>query len=179
MSTPTGGHDDPNQGWQGNTPPPPPPPAGTAYGQPPAGYAEPQPGLGQPYGGGPVLAGFWIRFAGAVIDAILLSIVAAILGLLVTLNTFQERQGLSLVLGAAYFTYLHGSTGQSLGQKLCAIRVVDEQAGGGIDYVRAFIRWLVSLVSGFVILLGYLWMLWDPKKQTWHDKAARTLVVKT
>ena len=29
-----------------------------------------------------------------------------------------------------------------------------------------------------VILLGFLWMLWDPRKQTWHDKAARSLPVK-
>jgi len=48
-----------------------------------------------------------------------------------------------------------------------------------IGYGRAFVRWLVSLVSGFVILIGYLWMLWDSEKQTWHDKAANSVVVPT
>jgi uncharacterized RDD family membrane protein YckC len=28
-----------------------------------------------------------------------------------------------------------------------------------------------------VFLLGYLWMLWDSEKQTWHDKAANAVVV--
>jgi uncharacterized RDD family membrane protein YckC len=26
--------------------------------------------------------------------------------------------------------------------------------------------------------VGLLWMLWDPNKQTWHDKVAKTYVVK-
>jgi uncharacterized RDD family membrane protein YckC len=125
------------------------------------------------------VAGFWIRFAGAFIDGILLSIVAFIVGSLIGMNTINERQVVSSLLGAVYFTYFHASTGQSLGQKLVNIKVVDEETGGTVDYVRAFIRWLVSIVSGLAILLGYLWMLWDPKKQTWHDKAAKTLVIKT
>jgi uncharacterized RDD family membrane protein YckC len=29
-----------------------------------------------------------------------------------------------------------------------------------------------------VLGLGYLWAFWDPKKQTWHDMAAGTVVVK-
>jgi uncharacterized RDD family membrane protein YckC len=37
----------------------------------------------------------------------------------------------------------------------------------------------VSIVSAIVFLLGYLWMLWDPEKQTWHDKAAGSVVVPT
>lgn len=183
MTTPTGGSDDPNQGWSQPTAPgggmPPPPPA---QGYSPPGYDQPaQPGYGQPYGaptGGGALAGFWIRFAAAIIDAILLSIVAFVLGLVTGMDGMNDRNVLSSLIGAVYFTYFHGSSGQSLGQKLVSIKVVDEANGGPIDYVRAFIRWLVSIVSGIVILLGYLWMLWDPKKQTWHDKAARTLVVK-
>jgi uncharacterized RDD family membrane protein YckC len=29
-----------------------------------------------------------------------------------------------------------------------------------------------------VVLLDVLWMLWDPKNQTLHDKVAKTLVIK-
>jgi uncharacterized RDD family membrane protein YckC len=36
----------------------------------------------------------------------------------------------------------------------------------------------MKLVSGVALGLGYLWMLWDPNKQTWHDKVAKTYVVK-
>lgn len=172
MSTPTEGGGS-NQGW--STSPPPPPPPGSA--QP--DYSQVEPNYGQPYPGAAptALAGFWIRFAGAFIDGIILGIVAAIIGALLGMGS-TTRSGLSTLLGAVYFTYFHASTGQSVGQKLVGIKVVDADTGGTIDYGRAFIRWLVSIVSGAVIALGYLWMLWDPKKQTWHDKAARSLVVK-
>lgn len=125
------------------------------------------------------MAGFGIRLVGAIIDSILLGIVAFLLGMVIGMDTVNERNLLSTLLGAIYYTYFHGSSGQTLGQKVVNIKVVDEASGGNIDYVRAFIRWLVSIVSGLVIGLGYFWMLWDPKKQTWHDKASRALVVKT
>jgi uncharacterized RDD family membrane protein YckC len=120
-------------------------------------------------------AGFWRRFVGWLIDAIILGIVNAIL-----------RSGLSsgtgLVLGLVvdliYFTALiGGNRGQTVGQMAMGIRVIDFTTGGPIGYGRALIRWLVSIVSGVVILIGYLWMLWDREKQCWHDKAANDVVV--
>jgi uncharacterized RDD family membrane protein YckC len=50
---------------------------------------------------------------------------------------------------------------------------------GPIGYPRAALRWLVSIPSALVIFVGYLWMLWDGEKQTWHDKAAGSVVVLT
>src|SRR5687768_7926348 len=174
MSTPYGGGDPdagaPTSGDGGFSTSPPPPPQD---------YGQVQPTYGAPGAPTAAIAGFGIRLVGAIIDGILLAIVAFILGMIVGMTTNSGRQLLSYAIGAIYFTYFHGSTGQSLGQKIVNIKVVDEETGGNIDYVRAFIRWLVSIVSGLVILLGYLWMLWDPKKQTWHDKASRALVVKT
>jgi uncharacterized RDD family membrane protein YckC len=32
-------------------------------------------------------------------------------------------------------------------------------------------------VSGAVVLIGFLWMIWDREKQTWHDKAAGSVVI--
>ena len=120
-------------------------------------------------------AGFWRRFAAAFIDGILLGIVSWILSQI--LGT--SGSVLTLLVGIAYYTYFHGKTGQTPGDAALSIRVVDKAGGGSIGYGRAFVRWLVSLVSGFVLLLGYLWMLWDGEKQTWHDKAANAVVVPT
>ncbi len=58
------------------------------------------------------------------------------------------------------------------------MRVVDVDSGELIGYGRAFGRSLVSIVSGLVIGIGYLWMLWDPRKQTWHDKAVGSVPVR-
>ena len=35
-----------------------------------------------------------------------------------------------------------------------------------------------AFISGNFLLLGYLWSLWDDRKQTWHDKVVSSVVVK-
>jgi len=35
------------------------------------------------------------------------------------------------------------------------------------------------MISGQIFYLGYLWMLWDDKQQTWHDKVVGSIVVRT
>jgi len=118
-------------------------------------------------------AGFWRRFAGSVVDGIVVGIVDTVFRLLLG--------DVGAVLGAiasfAYYTWFHGRTGRTPGNAVFGMRVVDVDTGEVIGYGRAFVRCLVSIVSGLVIMLGYLWMLWDPRDQTWHDKAARSVPV--
>ena len=85
----------------------------------------------------------------------------------------------ALVISLGYYTYFHGKTGQTPGDAVMSIRVVDFRDGTGepIGYGRALGRALMSIVSALVFLLGYLWMLWDSEKQTWHDKVAGSVVV--
>ena len=121
-------------------------------------------------------AGFWRRFAAALIDGIILGIVQAILGAL--LDSAGALYAISTVIGWAYGTILEGGPrGQTVGKMALGIRVIDFNAGGSIGYGRALVRQLVKIVSGLVILLGYLWMLWDRENQCWHDKAANDVVV--
>ena len=121
-------------------------------------------------------AGFWRRFVASIIDGILLNIVSWILSAILGTG---PGYGIGVLITIGYYTYFHGSTGQTPGDAALSIRVVDKDGGAPIGYGRAFVRWLVSLISGAVILLGYLWMLWDSEKQTWHDKAANSVVVPT
>jgi uncharacterized RDD family membrane protein YckC len=137
----------------------------------------PPPQTAPPYNGGASgpRAGFWRRFAGAFIDGILLAVVS---GIIRAALSSGAGSGIGFVISAAYFTAMIGSTrGQTLGQMALGIRVIDFNSGGPIGYGRAFVRWLVSIVSGIVILLGYFWMLWDKERQCWHDKAANDVVV--
>ena len=86
----------------------------------------------------------------------------------------------SLALGIGYSIYFIGSpSGQTIGMKAMSIRAIDAQNGGRVDYGRGVVRYLVAILSGLALLIGYFWMLWDPRKQTWHDKAAGTVVVPT
>lgn len=123
-------------------------------------------------------AGFWRRLGAAVIDAIIIGIVEAIVAAVIGR---AAGYGIGFVFGAAYFTFFHGRTGQSPGDAALGLKVIDFRGGTvqPIGYARALFRWFISIFSGVVILIGYLWMLWDPEKQTWHDKAAGSVVVRT
>jgi uncharacterized RDD family membrane protein YckC len=80
-------------------------------------------------------------------------------------------------LGAAYFVYMEGgASGQTIGKRVMGIRVMDQHTGDPIGYVRAFVRYIGRIVSAVFIYIGYLWMLWDPEKQCWHDKFASDVV---
>jgi uncharacterized RDD family membrane protein YckC len=86
-----------------------------------------------------------------------------------------------VALGAAvlYYTTMIGKTGQTIGKKATSVRVVDATSGAPIGNGRALGRFLFAgFISGNVCALGYLWALWDPRKQTWHDKVVSSVVVK-
>jgi uncharacterized RDD family membrane protein YckC len=120
-------------------------------------------------------AGFWRRFAGAFIDGIVVGVATGILK--AALGT-TAGSGFGLLVGAAYFTaFIGAERGQTLGQMTLGIRVLGLDTGGSIGYGRAFLRWVMSIVSAIVLLIGYLWMLWDREKQCWHDKVANAVVV--
>lgn len=154
-------------------PPPPPPPGAN---DPPPGYVAY--GQHQAAGHG-AYAGFWIRFLAALVDGILIGIVAGFAGAVLGAEGASVNL-LNLLIGVAYFGAMEGgATGQTLGKKVCNIRVVDADTGQpGIGAGRAIGRYFARWLSAIVLLLGYLWMLWDPKKQTWHDKLVSSIVVK-
>jgi len=134
----------------------------------------------QPMGGGRSAgpsgprAGFWIRFAGLLIDNIIFGAVNFALGAALGAGAFP----IAVAISAIYYTALEGSQrGQTVGKMAVGIRVISYADGGPIGYGRAFIRWLGRILSSIVILLGYFWMLWDRERQTWHDKLANSVVV--
>lgn len=90
--------------------------------------------------------------------------------------------GLALLAGWLLAVYLYlralATRGQTWGRKIAGVRVVDAATGGPPGWGKAIGRTLfASFVSANVCYLGYLWMLWDSQRQTWHDKVASTLVL--
>lgn len=71
-----------------------------------------------------------------------------------------------------------GRLGQSYGRHLAGIKVVSTRDGGPIGSPAAFGRTIVRGLGAYVFLLGVLWILWDPQRQGWHDKAVGSVVVK-
>jgi uncharacterized RDD family membrane protein YckC len=134
----------------------------------------PQP-VYQPKGPSGPRASFGRRLIAIIVDDILVGIVY---GILYAVIGRGGAYGLGLLVSVAYFTFFEGSaSGQTVGKRIVDIRVIDYASGGSIGYGRALLRQVGRIVSGLACLLGYLWMLWDKEKQTWHDKIANTVVV--
>ncbi len=129
-------------------------------------------------------AGFGHRLLAALIDGIIVGVAGAIVYWI--LYAIGGDTGLAIgyalatILGIAYYVYFEGGpTGQTIGKKVIGIRVIDMRAGGSIGYGRAVGRYFARIISAIPCLLGYLWMIWDGEKQTWHDKFAGSVVVPT
>ncbi len=90
--------------------------------------------------------------------------------------------GVVFLVGWLFMVVLYlralATTGQTWGRKLAGVQVVTAQGGMPPGWGKAIGRTLFAgVISSSFCYLGYLWMLWDPKKQTWHDKVAGTVVV--
>jgi uncharacterized RDD family membrane protein YckC len=89
--------------------------------------------------------------------------------------------GTLIMLGGMVWTaynrwFVAGRTGQSLGKRVTRIRLIGESSEAPIGPMNAFIRDILHVLDGFGYV-GYLWPLWDDKKQTFSDKIMRTIVV--
>nr|WP_246336416.1 RDD family protein [Flexivirga oryzae] len=73
--------------------------------------------------------------------------------------------------------WIKGGKGQSIGKKALGITLVSEQTLAPIGGGKAFLRDLAHMLDSFLCDLGYLWPLWDSKRQTFSDKIVGTLVV--
>ncbi len=121
------------------------------------------------------LADVGTRFIAIAIDSILLSIIGGVIGVSVNL---AGGSVLGILVGVAYQWYfLTQRDGQTLGKMIMNIRVVKVD-GTPISDADAVLRYVGYIINTPIIGLGWLWALWDPNSQGWHDKIARTYVVK-
>jgi uncharacterized RDD family membrane protein YckC/type II secretory pathway pseudopilin PulG len=136
-----------------------------------------------------VYAGFWKRFAAAIIDYAILVAVSALLGWVA--GTLYEAaagtvaksaaEGIGNVVGILvwwiYYASLESSAKQATPGKLALrIKVVDRE-GGRISFGRATGRHFAKLVSGMILMIGYLMAGFTARKQALHDMLAGCLVV--
>lgn len=126
-------------------------------------------------------AGFWIRFAALIIDAIILSLVYGIIMFLFMGGlTNPEPSVVPIILltliGVGYFTVMESSSRQgTIGKRAVGIKVGNAN-GGQISFANALGRYFAKIISSAILYIGYLMAGWDPKKQALHDKIAHTYV---
>jgi uncharacterized RDD family membrane protein YckC len=136
------------------------------------------------------VVGFGRRLLSTLIDGALVSfmvfIVMTIIGFGVLLLTgFYPDEGLpvdilvmlsGLIVSIAYYVVSWAKSGQTLGKSVTGMKVVRTD-GSRLSWGQALLRYLGYIVSAVVFSLGFLWVAFDPKRQGWHDKIARTYVV--
>ena len=177
----------------------PPPPSNDPYGNqpPPPPYGAPgngAPGYGTPgygpqggYGAPAVAYASWIQRVGAYLvdyaPVLVINILAQVIGRSTT-NGVSSYNGLYYLLslvGIAIWGYNRwfqaGKTGQSWGKKALGLRLVGEQTGQPIGIGLAVARDFAHFIDSIICFVGFLFPLWDAKKQTISDKIVKTLVV--
>lgn len=143
-------------------------------------------------------AGFWIRVAAYLIDAILVGIVLYILQMLTgidlgmdfnaALNEAAVAGGtqtsspfgslIALLLQMAYFAGMESSNWQAtIGKKALGLIVTDGD-GERISFLRGVGRFFAKILSTIIIFIGFIMVAFTDKKQGLHDMIASTLVVK-
>ncbi|MFF7635304.1 RDD family protein [Kitasatospora sp. NPDC008050] len=151
-------------------------------------------------------AGWWARFAAAVVDFLIVGLPAVVLMVIVAAMDADLASGstgpgvpagrgpgggtpagalMVLVLGYActiafglFQIYREGATGRTIGKRLLNIRVVGAADGRPVGFGRALARRACHILDGLACYIGYLWPLWDARKQTFADKVMNTVVVK-
>ncbi len=90
-------------------------------------------------------------------------------------------QWLASLVGLAYliwnYGYRQGTTGSSLGKSVMKVKVVSEVTGQPIGFGMSVVRQLAHIVDAIICFIGYLFPLWDAKRQTLADKIMTTVVL--
>ena len=63
------------------------------------------------------------------------------------------------------------------GKMLLNMEIVDARTGGKPSLFQWILRYIGYVIAVMPLMLGFLWILWDKKRQGWHDKIAGTVVI--
>ncbi|MGI2860518.1 RDD family protein [Shewanella algae] len=136
----------------------------------------------------PIYVGFWERLAATLLDSLMLMCITVPLTLLVFgIDAILENDALILgpldvvinyllpfILIILFWHYKSATPGKMV---LRAV-IVDADTLQKPSTASLIVRYLGYIPSTLVLGLGYLWVALDPRKQSWHDKLAGTLVIR-
>lgn len=129
------------------------------------------------------------RVFAQLIDGLIVGVVVALATWLITLvtddvidwgdpNTFPSWYYLLYFgISIAYFAYLEGTSGQTIGKKALNIRVVGEADGQVIGIGRAALRFIAWIIDS-IFLLGLWLIIFQDRKQRIGDMLGKDVVVR-
>ncbi|MFV1995441.1 MAG: RDD family protein [Verrucomicrobiales bacterium] len=151
----------------------------------------------------PRFGGFWLRSLAHLIDSTLFSMIITPILFIFILPDFLElvaraQRNPDLVDPLGILKILHSPVGLIIqygipsiavillwrwrsatpGKMILNLKIVDAETFGKPSTTQLLIRFFGYIASMIPACLGFLWVAWDPRKQGWHDKLARTVVVR-
>ena len=140
----------------------------------------------------PAYAGLVTRSIAFAIDVAIVEAVAALVGVTIGLglsilsisSLVETIVGVILALAwviwsAGYFVFFWSTTGQTPGNRIMGIRVLDARGRGPLKPRRAALRVVGLVLAAIPLFAGYLMMLWDDRARCFQDRLARTVVIYT
>ena len=163
---------------------------GYGYG---SGPAQGDPGWSGAAPAGPTYAHWGLRVGAFVIDWLIPTVVFVVLivvgAAISAASDSDSGAAFGIFAGLGYLVYIgfwiwnsclrQGRTGRSIGKSAVGTALVRSSDGSYVGGGTAFLRELAHFVDGLPCYLGYLWPLWDDKRQTFADKICGTVVVRT
>jgi uncharacterized RDD family membrane protein YckC len=138
--------------------------------------------MNEPHLASAEFGGFWLRFLAVLADSAIVFLVMTLI-LAGAVTTLGEG---GLALGALagwlfaflYWPAMHASGLQAtFGKAMLGLRVTGYQ-GNRISFLRALGRELAKILSGAVLMVGYLLAAFTARKQALHDLVGSTYVVR-
>ncbi len=128
-------------------------------------------------------AGLFRRLAAILYDSLLIIAMWLITTLLLVafINDGAALQGPLFQFGlyfeaCLFYSYFWRLRGQTLGMQVWKIKLISPSLQT-LSWQECFARLFFALVSVSMLGLGFIWMLFDPERLTWHDRASGTRVV--
>jgi uncharacterized RDD family membrane protein YckC len=130
--------------------------------------------------------GFWARVLASLIDSILALFIIIPVVLVVYGKDYFAYVGLfhgpvdmlmNVVFPAVAIILFWLARSATPGKMLISAKIVDANTGNKPATSQLIVRYLSYYVSMLPLFLGFIWVAFDKRKQGWHDKLARTVVV--
>ncbi|XOB61029.1 RDD family protein [Campylobacterota bacterium DY0563] len=132
-------------------------------------------------------AGFWIRVAASIIDTIILAMLTLPITMMIYGDSMWENE--SFIMGPADFLvnyvlpalavilfWLYKSA--TPGKMILKLKVLNSEDGQALSVGQAIVRYLGYFIAMIPLFIGIIWVGFDKRKQGWHDKLAKTVVVR-
>ena len=117
--------------------------------------------------------GFSPRLGAAIIDAAAPILVTTIINIL-----FINFPGILAPIFVSYHAIFTYNLGQTPGKMLLGIQVVDDNHQKP-TFRQIILREVIGKIIVFLAMfIGFIWIIWDPKKRGWHDYLGNTYVIR-